>query len=340
MVVSIIVCEFTITIGFPYIEKWLLYRKDEEDLQLIRSLEEKTITRSDLKQLLEMVIAAVCDRLQIKNAYVVAPNSEGLEVVTTTGGYKVGDTILEELEKVILNPQVLGNQFELGNDTLIPLIFHNGNGGIDHPLGFLGIANSNGKLPSLDEEQEAFKTLIDRATLILRDRATQEQLFQTMERLNPQNEMIQQLRVAGRYNRNGLLNLKSTLEKNEIRQAVKDALTHYWGGPRLTESPLLKLSVVQDANYEGEQNSANALRSVLKGAIEHLQPEGDRKFTGEWLLYNILEMKFLEGKKVREIASKLALSEADLYRKQRVAIDLIADEIVKMEYKEIEGNSN
>jgi len=51
-----------------------------------------------------------------------------------------------------------------------------------------------------------------------------------------------------------------------------------------------------------------------------------------------LEMKFLEGKKVREIASRLALSEADLYRKQRVAIDLITDEIVKMEFQE-NGNS-
>ncbi len=37
-----------------------------------------------------------------------------------------------------------------------------------------------------------------------------------------------------------------------------------------------------------------------------------------WILYNILEMKFLEGKKVREVAMRLAMSEADLYRKQRV----------------------
>jgi hypothetical protein len=42
-------------------------------------------------------------------------------------------------------------------------------------------------------------------------------------------------------------------------------------------------------------------------------------------------MKFLEGKKVREIAMRLAVSEADLYRKQRVAIDAIANEIVQME---------
>jgi hypothetical protein len=145
--------------------------------------------------------------------------------------------------------------------------------------------------------------------------------------------LIQQLRVAGRYNRSGILDLQSSLEKNELKHAVKDALTHYWGGPRLTENPLMRLKIIQDAVYEGEQNSTNALRSVLKSAIENIRPGGERRYTGEWLLYNILDMKFMEGKKVREIALKLALSEADLYRKQRVAIDLITDEIVKMELK-------
>jgi hypothetical protein len=44
-------------------------------------------------------------------------------------------------------------------------------------------------------------------------------------------------------------------------------------------------------------------------------------------------MKFLEGHKVREIAMRLAMSEADLYRKQRVAIEAVAEAIVEMEVK-------
>jgi hypothetical protein len=62
-----------------------------------------------------------------------------------------------------------------------------------------------------------------------------------------------------------------------------------------------------------------------------VKPEGDRSFSSEWILYNILEMKFLEGRKVREIAHRLALSEADLYRKQRIAIDNVANAILEME---------
>jgi hypothetical protein len=42
-------------------------------------------------------------------------------------------------------------------------------------------------------------------------------------------------------------------------------------------------------------------------------------------------MKFMEGKSVREVAKRLALSEADLYRKQRVAIEEVARAILEME---------
>jgi hypothetical protein len=78
------------------------------------------------------------------------------------------------------------------------------------------------------------------------------------------------------------------------------------------------------------------------GTIENcrLAPEGKQDFnTPEWLLYNILEMRFIQGRKVREIANRLAVSESDLYRKQRVAIGQVARVISEMEQengKEIE----
>jgi hypothetical protein len=49
------------------------------------------------------------------------------------------------------------------------------------------------------------------------------------------------------------------------------------------------------------------------------------------MLYNILEMKFIEGRKVREVAGRLAMSEADLYRKQRVAVEAVAHSLMEME---------
>jgi hypothetical protein len=91
------------------------------------------------------------------------------------------------------------------------------------------------------------------------------------------------------------------------------------------------LKVVKDAVSAHDGSDANALRSILRKGIEQVRPGGERRFTDEWILYNILEMKFLEGKKVREVAMRLAMSEADLYRKQRVAIEAVAKVVLEME---------
>ena len=144
--------------------------------------------------------------------------------------------------------------------------------------------------------------------------------------------MIHQLRAAARYDGSEILMTPETISgSKDLSQWVKDALSHYWGGPKLTKSPLMDLQVVQQALPEHDENATNALRAILRKAVEQVRPEGERRFTAEWILYNILEMKFLEGRKVRNVARRLAMSEADLYRKQRVAVEAVANAIVEME---------
>jgi hypothetical protein len=146
-------------------------------------------------------------------------------------------------------------------------------------------------------------------------------------------EEVQRIRAAARYGGTDALteSLEGVHSEEDLANLVKDALGHYWGGPRLTRSPLMGLRVVREAIEEHEGNAVNALRAVLRSGIERTKPEGDRRFTAEWMLYNILEMKFLEGRKVRDIAMRLAMSEADLYRKQRIAIEEVARAIAGME---------
>jgi DNA-directed RNA polymerase specialized sigma subunit len=116
---------------------------------------------------------------------------------------------------------------------------------------------------------------------------------------------------------------------------VKDALTHLWGGPKLSQSPLLQLSLVQKlSNESGEMNPSNALREILRNIIQSIRPVGERQYTNEWVLFNILDLKFIEGMKVKDIARRLSLSEADLYRKQRVAISAISAQIIQQENRE------
>jgi hypothetical protein len=115
-------------------------------------------------------------------------------------------------------------------------------------------------------------------------------------------------------------------------QWVKDALSHYWGGPKLTDSPLMELKVVQGVVDHQDGNLTRALRTVLQEANERLRPAGERKLTAaDWLLYNILDLRFIQGLRVRDIAVRLSMSESDLYRKQRAAVAEVTRTLTEME---------
>jgi hypothetical protein len=121
---------------------------------------------------------------------------------------------------------------------------------------------------------------------------------------------------------------------------VKDALSHYWGGPKLTDNPLASINLVRRELGAHNGNLTHSLRAVLQQAIDRQRPLGERKLTAsEWLLYNILDMRFIQGERVREIAARLAISESDLYRKQRVAVAEVAKTLADMEAAATEADS-
>ncbi|MBC8075625.1 MAG: hypothetical protein H7Y32_06070, partial [Chloroflexales bacterium] len=118
----------------------------------------------------------------------------------------------------------------------------------------------------------------------------------------------------------------------QFPQLVKDALSHYWGGPKLSDSPLLGLRTVRRALGDQGGSPTRALQGVLRQAIENLRPDAQLDPSAqEWMLYNILELRFLQGRRIHDIAEKLAISESDLYRKQRVAVEEVARQLALME---------
>jgi hypothetical protein len=330
MVGTILVGEYLVTLIFPFLERWLFYGNDKAEIEVLVGLEDRLITRNDLRQFIEMILSGLCDRLQAPGAYVAAFNPDGLKLVV-----KVGKTLFDrenvntDLSRFFPDNDDFYQLFQWGNDILVPLYDQNDDGEVSM-LGILGI--SQGAIEALDEDQlDDLNAFSERIALSLKDRRLQEQVFQSLGELSSKAAIIQQLRAAGRFDQSKVLAAEVPEANGEISQWVKDALTHYWGGPKLTDSPLMDLQVVRDKAVTHEGNTSNALRAILREAIDRVKPEGERRFTGEWVLYNILELKFLEGKKVREIAMRLAMSEADLYRKQRVAIEAVAKEIKEME---------
>jgi hypothetical protein len=201
-------------------------------------------------------------------------------------------------------------------------------------LGVLGL-EARAESPDLTaDEGEIATLLIDRAQEALEDRYLQQNVFETLSRILPDIERLHRWQGATRYAGSPPMQAidSSPVYSPEFQQWVRDALSHYWGGPKLTESPLLSLRVVGDATREQGGGSAQGLRTVLSEAIERLRPDGERKMTAaEWILYNILELKFIRGLRVRDVAGRLAMSESDLYRKQRVAIAEVARVIAELE---------
>jgi len=338
MVASVLILEHLITLVAPIWERWLFHGGDRAELQLFQTLEERLLTSNDLREFLESALAAMCDRLQVSNAFFVALGKGEPEMLLIIGEENPfeREELPEELVKAASQnggvgvKRANGQPFFTWKDFWLVPLYENGEGESEL-IGFLG-AGPNQPEPPDDEAVEAMMMLSQRVELALRDRSMQEQVFTSMETLKPGVDLIQHLRAAARYDGTELLTAPDLPDETEaLPGLVKDALSHYWGGPKLSQSPLLRLEVVQRALIAHDGNPTNALRAILQEAIERVRPEGERRFTGEWILYNILDLKFLEGRKVREIAMRLSMSEADLYRKQRVAIEAVARAIATME---------
>jgi hypothetical protein len=341
MVVTVLLFEHAVTLFSPLWERLLFFGRDHAELQLLQNIEERLLTRGDLQQFLETVLAAVRDHLQSPCAFVAALDGQELTLSVVAGNRALLDqeNLDEALELVHHNGEN-GNgrhEFTWGGFWILPLHQRRGNGDRDEVrplLGLLGIARKLDR-PMDKDQRDAVWLMADRAALALEDRQLQQRVFRSLEDLQPQIDMLQRMRAAGRYDTRATILTEPLPPESDLADWVKDALTHYWGGPKLTNSPLMKLKIVQMLAEEYDGNTPNALRALLRKAVDQIKPEGDRRFTSEWILYNILEMKFIEGRKVREVAGRLAMSEADLYRKQRVAVEAVARAILDMEQNEV-----
>lgn len=338
MVATVLLFEHAITLLSPLWERVLFFGRDRSEIQLLQNIEERLLTQSDLQQFLENVLAAVRDHLQSPCAFVAALDGDELSLSVVAGNRSLlekGD-LNEALLLVSNNGDSERHEFTWGDFWILPLHQRKENGDRDEVpplLGLLGIARKSDR-PIDRDQHDALWLLANRVALALEDRQLQQRVFRSLKDLQPQMDMLQRIRAAGRYDTTASLLAEPSFEESDMADWVKDALTHYWGGPKLTNSPLMKLRIVQSfvENYDG--NASNALRALLRQAVDQVKPEGERRFTSEWILYNILEMKFIEGRKVREVAGRLAMSEADLYRKQRVAVEAVARAILEMEQNE------
>jgi hypothetical protein len=327
-VITVLLMEHGITLASSLWEQRLFHDGDIETIRLLEGIQERLVTRNDVRQFLEAVLSAICDQFQVSTAFVAALDGAEFEVVKYVGD---GKLLPQKISgKGLLNESDNGS----GELKLIPwenywlLPLHSQEEG--ELLGIIGVLKNEEPIEA--EQIESLQLLSERTLLALEDLRLQKQMLLALETLGPKVELFQRLRAATRYDKKlALTEIDELPAPANLSEWVKDALSHYWGGPNLTRSPLLQLKVVQDAIRENEGNYANGMRAVLRQAIDRNRPEGEQTFTAEWILYNILDFKFMQGRKVRDVARRLAMSEADLYRKQRIAIENVAGTLMDME---------
>lgn len=334
VIAAIVILELAINVGKPFIDRAIFWT-DREELERIQEIDKRLLTTSDLHQLLENILTAACDLVRMRTGFVTLNEGGQWKLQMATGQ--------RERVRAYLSATDL-SQLLNGNRAGLP-ISHDGfwlwqlqAKTQDATIGVLGIEARAAELNLSPREKELLNGLAAQAELALEDRLLQQGVFGLLEQITQEIELLQRARATPQFTGDTVAEAErnraeeALVESPVFHRAVKDALDHYWGGPKLTDNPLLQLGVVQTSLGEYDGDAVRALRSQIASAIESLKPNGARSFTApEWLLYNILELKVIQGKKVREIAYRLAMSEPDLYRKQRVAIEEVAKKLATME---------
>ncbi|MDM8532480.1 histidine kinase N-terminal 7TM domain-containing protein [Anaerolineales bacterium HSG25] len=334
IVVVFIVSQLLIDLSKPFIGQLLFYQ-DRLEIAWISELDRRLLTTTDLQQALENILITLCELLRVETGFIYnLKTRQGTRLEAQVGSTEQINNALTDIDVSALINSKNGqsdHQFIRQNNFWFVILKNKTR---SQSLGLLGIEiQVEGQDLSLDQAELAGR-LLAQAELALEDRLLQQEVFVALKNIIPEMERVQQLRRAVPYLGTTQLIVKenSPIHKTEFTQQVRDALKHYWGGPKLTSSPLLDLRVVKDNLKENDDDSVRALRSVLNEAIEKQRPEGERQMNAtRWLIYNILDLKFVQGMRVRDIAQRLAMSESDLYRKQRLAIEEVARTLKDME---------
>lgn len=337
IVATIVLSPLVISMTRPVIDR-IIFRRDQREIEWIQELDRRLLTTTDLQQALENILAGLCEVLRVRTGFIAntaarsGPRLEAQLGSRTAVEVALSGINVSALLSVPHNGNLQDSVFVPQGDFWFALLRTPSR---DVTLGLLGVEARAAQPDMAEQEWKIVTALIAQAELALEDRRLQQDVFDALKRIIPDIERVQRLRGRVRYVGSPSLEnlaLDSPVNAPDFTQMVRDALTHYWGGPQLTGSPLTRLRVVQEAMAQHDGNATRALRAVLGQAIDNLRPGGERRMTAaEWLLYNILELKFIQGMRVRDIAHRLAMSESDLYRKQRVAIEQVAQALAEME---------
>ena len=350
-VVSVVLLwQWVVHLTLPFLERVLVYTAaDYDQFAELRNLSERLLTRSDLDQLLDATLASTCDYLRVNTAFAAILQEDVPPEVVNAVGPARPDNQLMTADADLLRGLFPQDDHDLHPSPpqiwhgywIVPLYGTRQHLSGSTLIGIMGVQARAAEIDLSDDETLSLERFSSRAAQTVDDMLLLGEIVAALEGLLPQVSITRNVaaeieympRRASAPSRqiavdNGLL-----IDREQFKEQVKAALRHYWGGSGLTSSRLLELRIVKEALAINDNNAARALRAVLKQAIEQQRPSvSERKdYSPEWTIYNILELRFIDREKVRDVAKRLALSEPTFYRRQDEAIDAVAMTLLDME---------
>ena len=349
VVAAVLLWQWFVSLALPYFEKFFIYRdEDDEQITKLQTLSDRVLTHNDLSQLIMATTESICDYLRIDTAFVVSLEGEHAEYECKVGSLNfaeedlLDDSDLKSRVAQLRLAQPNASHLEWREFALVPLYSSRtgGNGADALTIGVLGLLNKDSQLRGeLETPGGYLEVYVNRLETSLDDMRLQSEMYNLLEGLLPQFQMTRSRAGQVEYRQSNALppRVDALPDRDELFEQVRAALRHYWGGSGIAQSNMIMLRCVQSRMQRRDELPVNALRNLLDEAIAALKPAGERKMTSpEWTLYNILQLRFLENRKVRDVARRLSMSEADLYRKQRVAILAVTDLILQQEHQHID----
>ncbi len=111
------------------------------------------------------------------------------------------------------------------------------------------------------------------------------------------------------------------LTKREFIDQLRDALGHLYNPEHLRQNPLATIFGVAK-----RFDTASALQRILIEAINSLEPPPDEPHhSPAWQIYEPLYYRYVEQLSSEQVADQMAIGERHLRRKQRLAVEALAD---------------
>jgi CheY-like chemotaxis protein len=110
--------------------------------------------------------------------------------------------------------------------------------------------------------------------------------------------------------------------RSDFVGSVRDVLLHLYDHARLQTHPLL--GVLRDAETS-QTARGRLLRQAVLDAIEDLRPgPGTAASSSAWRPYRIMELRYIQGTDVGEVAERVALSRSQYHREHNRALEAVA----------------